>query len=405
MNWRGHEYSVREMSQMTGLSNRHAYEVIRGIADEMHVPYESLLYYPGRGNHEKRTERKPSKMEGDDAVRSKLYKLSVKNLKRMLKQGDTLEEFLRKYKCDETELRTHILKLYGDTTMAERAWEAMMENAKIAETFENAEAGTGADAEAENGVNVEAENDAENDDKIDTETSSTGETAEVGIGEASTLEELNRTLENMLLEKRGLDEKYNEVDVQFKKCCKEHAEIWNEIERLSAELAQKRKMFEDKDKECAFEWFKCGELDRKRAICAEQIHAIRERINELTVVRLMIRADGTVEALNDPDLTLDDNGQEEVYAALMHDAAYEDLRVREIRLLARVVCIARNAERQVEAEFEAEELDAAYKLACGTLAAECQADSSEECREDAATTEEVAPPVAENTANEEVLTA
>ena len=107
-----------------------------------------------------------------------------------------------------------------------------------------------------------------------------------------------------------------------------------------------------------------NEAWQQRKELMEELAKVRARLAELNTVTLFVCNDGSITQVDDtdsiPDISLDETGTNELYLELREKSYCEELRIKDIRLLARVVAITRNSNLEINLEFDRDEVKAAY---------------------------------------------
>ena len=92
-----------------------------------------------------------------------------------------------------------------------------------------------------------------------------------------------------------------------------------------------------------------------------KLDEIREEIRKLETVGIVVYNDGTIAPMDETlDVGLDDTGFEAVLSTLMAEECCQELRVKDIQTVARLMCIIRNSQVELEVIFENDDVE----LAC-----------------------------------------
>ena len=92
-----------------------------------------------------------------------------------------------------------------------------------------------------------------------------------------------------------------------------------------------------------------------------KIQRVRDRIKELSRILLFVYADGTI-AIENSDMVLDESGSDELYRKLTEKDECEKLRMKEIRVLARVLKGCSHLPEDTEIVFDNAEIEKAFKI-------------------------------------------
>ncbi len=154
------------------------------------------------------------------------------------------------------------------------------------------------------------------------------------------------------------------IEAAYRSTVREHCDCLDEFRQIQTALEEIRNTFLDKCAEYEQVATRNNELVRKmqeeweqKNQKAAELAATRERIVALTKVEIYIYRNGNIEAEN---VTLDDSGHDAEFQRLMVLDTVAELRARDIKTLARFICIKRNLSQEVVPVFEDEEVAAAY---------------------------------------------
>lgn len=94
-----------------------------------------------------------------------------------------------------------------------------------------------------------------------------------------------------------------------------------------------------------------------------QSHAaeLREQIDDLEKIVILAYSDGEIEPIDGTDIVLNDTGNDKIYSSLITRDDCADLRIRDLRTIARVISIVNNAPVRVVPLFEDEGLTACFQ--------------------------------------------
>lgn len=95
---------------------------------------------------------------------------------------------------------------------------------------------------------------------------------------------------------------------------------------------------------------------------SETLQNLRQQIQSLETITICIYTDGRIELLDDDKTQLDDSGNEKFYHELISEESNQcqDLRLRDIKTIARLKAIIANSARQVEVLFDDNALESYY---------------------------------------------
>lgn len=97
----------------------------------------------------------------------------------------------------------------------------------------------------------------------------------------------------------------------------------------------------------------------------EELAELLQEIEELSAVTILVGSDGTIEAPENPDFVINDEGYQELKAQIIDREECQELRMREITTLARLLKITRT--EKVNLICDNEELELAFDIICEGL--------------------------------------
>ncbi len=159
----------------------------------------------------------------------------------------------------------------------------------------------------------------------------------------------------------ALEIQYKELFSQHRECIKQLRAIESGLKDLERQLQENITNYQqiiDNDNQLIAQM---NAISQNRRIKVAALEDLRQEIQRLEIVAVCAYANGAIEPLEAVKIALDDTGSEQLYDLLISDEAYQDLRVRDIRLLARMVCIVKNSPFQISPIFENEYLDEYYQ--------------------------------------------
>ena len=257
-----------------------------------------------------------------------LKQLNAKKVRVGAKNGFTMDEFCEKYNCSVEQFSMRVAQLYGgDMKAVSQIINLIEKNSKRAKN--------------RTGVDVFYVSDC-------TDSTDFAEPA-MESGAGIELEKLKNTEENLETELARLEELY---DVLAPK----HDSYLEQLEDLKCDKLADiiNKSAEAMDKVVA-DW---------RAKSSE-LAIVTERLASLKKVRLSVTENGIISAIGNEEFPFNEMGSEEWYHELLLDEdTVGELKLRDIRVLARVLAIVVNATRdgypEIEVEFDTPSLADAY---------------------------------------------
>ena len=308
----------------------------------------------------------------------KIGDLTAKDLRVKLKNNWTREDFLKHYECTQEELKLRLLQLYQkDRRKVNDVFKEMRRNEKVAKKSEEVAAAVESMPATDEMHRVWLPRRVESilDDIIDTSESSTIDDVEAvemtdeNVGKEicpPTFEEKLSTLKSreeelsqgtIALEKEWYDQKSRRTE-----CLKSLRKLEVKMEAMRDELA------------ALYDNYKCVVEESNE--CAEKMNAtiwiLREMRTDLNDVRDEIRAmskitigvtlEGEIVTFDENGPRFDDAGHEEIYRQILEEEICSELRLKEIRAVARLLAIAQHATTTVEVICDNPDVEAVFNL-------------------------------------------
>ena len=284
---------------------------------------------------------------------SAICNLTAKSLRELTKRGYTIADFCDKYQCTEEELRARLYKiLCNNERVVNEAFNEILANSKKKgkpATIVKKEQKTTSEevlAAAESTIYAE---------KPDNEPIADSSTPDA----SNDLEAKRERLRKIGL---NLKDEYAEYDRSYSDIASKVISLESEITNLEDKLARAKLKLGDliplRDK-CDK---KRNELRIAREANQKAIAELDEEIRERDAIQLIACEDGKIEVVNDPSFVPDDTSYDDMYSGLVNDAKYENLRAKDIRLLARALTIIANApkDRLIKVTFDSDEAQRLY---------------------------------------------
>lgn len=311
-------HSIPEIAKMTGVGFSTIYANLDEIAAKNGVTRESLLETP----HPNYSRRGKSKMT--------IYRLKGKMLHEMVKRGSTKADFCAKYQCTEDELIAQIRKILCEDVQA------------VNEILNDITANEKRAAKAK--PKATKQNSAP---KAEPEMAPAPEPVPeltAPLTKEQQLAELKAEKEDLSRQSDEANKKYAEADKNYGRCCNQLKELEGQLQRLKAEYLEVEKVFKQTSEKCnQFLKERSDAMDERKAI-AQKMAEVSLRISELTAIQLLAYEDGRIEAVDDPDFQMNEEGTDKYFNMLSCDPRCNDFRMKEVKLLARAMAIRKNAE-------------------------------------------------------------
>lgn len=134
--------------------------------------------------------------------------------------------------------------------------------------------------------------------------------------------------------------------------------IQKEIETIREELKQKGAAYEqivERNNQIVQDM---NAISQQRSGLLSELGDVRQEIKAKTVIEVFVYTNGDIELADaTTSVPLDDTGSEEVYTDLIGRDALQDLRIRDIRTLSRIIRIVSNSELRIHPTFEDDSLE------------------------------------------------
>lgn len=282
-----------------------------------------------------------------------LNALDARDIRQGMKHGVGFKECLLKYGCTDNDLVYHIRRLFvtdgddiirqmrkiSDKNQAEssrRGKRLQKQSRKLAErAAENAQVAT-------EGV----------------ENTSNPPPMEISASPSDPLAELHaqeQSLSNTVIK---LESEHKRLNGLHCECLDQMRGIQSEIEAIREALKEKGAAYEQIVQRNNRLIQDMNDISRRRSEQIIELRDIRQKIDALTVIEVFVYANGNIETVdNQIKLAMDDTGNDELYAELIQRSDFQDLRMRDIRTLARITQIVHNSKVQIQPVFEDECLE------------------------------------------------
>ena len=282
--------------------------------------------------------------------------MKAKNVVVGLKNGMTIESFCKKYQCSPEEFEERLKQLYGHNRkqlkscfdeLAANEKKAKRGPAKTEDSAESTEIAETVDARENEGEQTTVEEQAAVEDNTrqgklkkfieleDRQSRHVMALESKYMDLATEHRALRTSLRNLAEHIDELRSRCELYEVEFEKCLSRNAEVETQMKETSAE------------------W------NAERAILAET----RRQIEELSVVTLCVYDSGEITILDEceVDVELDDSGWKVRRDYLLSLEECQELRLRDISTLAKLLKIAEHIECKVEVVCDNSELEKAFQ--------------------------------------------
>jgi hypothetical protein len=280
-----------------------------------------------------------------------LAMMKAKNVVVGIKNGMTIEDFCGKYQCSPEEFEERMRHLYGHN-------KKQLKNCLVQIAANEKKARKEVEPESTEVVTETTEAD----EAATEEHIPNGMSRRVELTYLAELEE-QQSQRVMILESehKGLATEHRSIKTSLR-------ELSDNINRLMLELQAYHQQFEEillrnADVEARMNQI-TAEWNTERAALADT----RARIDELSVVTLSVYASGEIAPMDGFEIELDDSGWESTREVLLMEDDCQELRLKDIATLARLLMIAEHAEYKIEAMCDNAELEMAFRKMRGKRA-------------------------------------
>ncbi len=182
---------------------------------------------------------------------------------------------------------------------------------------------------------------------------------EEGTPKPEKLDMLNRKKDEILQNINELEEDIAELERARHEVFEECKEIKKQIDGYYREIMKMKEQVQE-----GTEKVSNLDADIKKAksqieVQNEKLAEIGREIDELSIVTILVGSDGSIEAPEDPNFVIDDSGYQELKTKIADLDECQDLRVREVTTLARLLMVLARTEK-FELICDSEELEQAF---------------------------------------------
>ena len=139
-------------------------------------------------------------------------------------------------------------------------------------------------------------------------------------------------------------------------------ELSGSIDQLMAEFQRYHQEFESILSRNAVVEARMNEISAEWSVEREALRATRERIEELSTLTLCVYASGEIAPMDGCEFTLNDSDWESTREVLLLRDECQELRVKDVGVLARLLMIVKHADCKVEVVCDDDKLEKAFRL-------------------------------------------
>lgn len=313
-----------------------------------------------------------------------LSRLNAKGVNVGIKNGMTRLDFCNKYQCSEAEFEERIHQIYSkNARQAKKYLDAIRSNEKIArrdtanmdDETETIESVLFAKEVLQN--EVQSMNEKLRDEAFQSrvqhfptecfQKDSEDSSSEVQPSIASSDTELEQLEATEATQRQELDEiiaAHRELAASHYGLIRMMRKIDTELKGLASKYKSACSRFESVVAEDNDVIQKMNTLSVQYGQKAEELESTRKAIAELKVITLCVDATGEITTLDDRKIVLDESGSDEMYQTLIQKNECQELRLKDIRILARLLSVVSHlkAEHKLEYLFDNEDLEVVFQL-------------------------------------------
>lgn len=261
-----------------------------------------------------------------------------------IKNGMTLDDFCQKYQCSSEAFEERMKQIYGhNKKQLKHCFTQIVANEKKARK--------------------EAETDETEEVAEVTEVSETTEEDQVPVS-MSRSEELKYLAE---LEKQQVqsvvakESEHKELAAEHRLYKTSLRELRDKIDKMMVEFQHYHQEFEEILSKNAVVEARMNEISAEWNTERTALADTRSRIEELSVVILSVYNSGEISQIDGPEIELDDAGWDSTREVLLTKDECQELRLKDITTLAKLLMIAEHSDRKIEAMCDNAELEIAFR--------------------------------------------
>lgn len=280
--------------------------------------------------------------------RMKLSQLKAREIRVKRKAGYGVLYFCEKYDCTEQEFEAKIKQFYS---------KAEVDGRKILASLRENDANNAKKSTKEAAVAPKTSaKDASEDSPANDE--SPEETVTVETATLEQLKEMEAMLSNVLM---SLESTHKKLAEKHRNCTAKTREQKKKVEEIEVMLQSLKKDYLETTAQDNALIEEMNGISASHYDKTTKIQRVRDRIKELSRILLFVYADGTI-AIENSDMVLDESGSDELYRELTEKDECEKLRMKEIRVLARVLKVCSHLPEDTEIVFDNAEIEKAFKI-------------------------------------------
>lgn len=287
--------------------------------------------------------------------RANLNLINPAEIKEGIKAGLGVKYFCDKYDCTEKQLSQRISAVFGKSPRITRQIVADLRSndkklAKKTTRASKAESAVGDEEEAKKITEEVAEEVIE----------AVNLTPPHSLTTAEQIAELQTSEKLLSDEVMDLESRHKNLAQEHRDCIKKLRTLKGDIEEIKATFRAKCREYEDIVLKNNTLVSQMNAISRDRYGKVTELSGVRQMIEELSKISICVYADGTIASIDDQPSELDETGSDELYTVLIEDDRCQNLRLKSIKILARLIRIVKNSSHQVELLFDDAELESVF---------------------------------------------
>lgn len=268
--------------------------------------------------------------------------ITAKKIQVLLKRGCTPEDIMQKYGCTEEEFKKHLERLYssGDGSRAKEIYKALEANRKKPRGHGSAKTAKFIDS-------TPVVDESSESTTIKESVKEPVEAPAINSHESDKFKvilELRKEEEDLSNEIIQFESDHKKLSSEHRECIGELRELQVRIEKIKNDLGDCQLKFDEvtaRADEIAGQMNEVARLRNQKKMILEKV---RQDIAEKSTVIICVYKDGCIEAPENPELTLEDEGFQTIKAEIAEREECLDLRMRDIVTLSRLVKICEKIE-------------------------------------------------------------
>lgn len=276
-----------------------------------------------------------------------LVMMKAKNVVVGIKNGMTIEDFCSKYQCSPEEFEERVRQLYGHN-------KKQLKNCLVQIAANEKKARKEVEPESTEVVT----------ETVEADEAATEEHTPNGVSRRVELAYLTKLEEQQSQRVMTLESEHKELATEHRLIKTSLRELSSNINRLMLELQTYHQQFEGILVRNAEVEARMNQITAEWNTEGAALADTRARIDELSVVTLSVYASGEIAPMDGFEIELDDSDWQSTREVLLLEDECQELRLKDIATLARLLMIAEHAEYKIEAMCDNAELEMAFRKMC-----------------------------------------